>query len=289
MQQLGGNSEYNVVFACESDKKKQQYLSKYVFQDDDRCVFEDICAMGGEQAVCCVHKGPKGEKQECRITMFEDTLTMCICGWSCRDLSKMNKKFTNKANVLSQTGNTSQTTFAGLVDFLANHRPAVWIGENVDEMSKVSSDNRCHMMEKLGDIGYVVDTIVLDSSEFGAATARKRTWIVALQCGVLNLEVVRAREIIKSVIKLVPTLKVAQIPLTNFLLGDSDPYVTEAFEHAQKVHETASSTAASDKWKKDLQDRLQKKGLSWSKCKAPAEIIEGRWYSTLPHRERMVL
>eukprot|EP00959_Pyramimonas_sp_CCMP1952_P322707 6752761-Pyramimonas_sp.AAC.1 len=203
----------------------------------------------------------------------------------------MSKKYTNKSQVLKNAddNSTSHTTFEGLLSFLANHRPATWLGENVDEMDKVTSENRCHMIDKLGEIGYVVDTQVVHSSVHVAATARRRTWIIALQCNVLGLEVDEARSILKDMIKYIPSLQVKQLPLKDFLLNDKDKYVSEAFENAVKVHaqSSAESPASEAKWKNDLTDLLRKKHMSWRKCRAPKAVAEGRWFSTLPARDRM--
>ena len=150
IKQLQVDAEYKTAFACESDKRKQKFLTECMFKDD-RCIFNDICTMGGCTAVCGIHsRSMLGDEQsECPIEVDKDALTICVCGMSCKDLSKMNMKFLNKANVLSGGGGSTQKTFNGLLEFLGAHHPTVWIGENVDDLSKLQSDNRAFMLNEL--------------------------------------------------------------------------------------------------------------------------------------------
>ena len=296
IKQLQVDAEYTTAFACESDKRKQKFLTECMFKDD-RCIFNDICTMGGCTAVCGIHSRPMlgDEQSECPIEVDKNALTMCVCGMSCKDLSSMNMKFPNKANVLSGGGGSTQKTFNGLLEFLGAHHPTVWIGENVDDLSKLQSDNRAFMLNELEKIGYVGETAFLDASKFGAATARKRTWILALHCDKLHIDAGKARSILKKMMLFIGTLRLEAMPLNNFLLKDSEPWAEAVYEHLVQVQSHAPTKGQpqppkkGEKWARDLKKLLKKKGIAWSKCKPPKTVVDGRWYATLPARDRMVL
>ena len=139
---------------------------------------------------------------------------------------------------------------------------------------------RSEPRNRLADLGFVCDTKLVDSSEMGAATARRRTWILALHCDRLQVAVEEGRTIISSCFKYVESLKMKKpLPLNAFLLDDTDPYVEAFFNQQveQKRKDTAvGKDAAGGKWTVSLTKLLAKKGSVLSPPAAQRWVVSVR-------------
>jgi site-specific DNA-cytosine methylase len=145
-----------------------------------------------------------------------------------------------------------------LLSFLNNQGIVFWIGENVDELSKMSSDNRQHLSDALGEIGFVLVTVLAKSNDFGAATARERCWILALHCGRCGLDVDAARELLNKMAADIALLKMSQLPLSDFLLEPTSEYLSSLLSAAavNKSRSVASSTDKESNWLKTVEVAL---------------------------------
>ena len=132
-----------------------------------------------------------------------------ICGWSCKDLSTCSKNFKFRTKVLQSGCGSSGSTFHGLLDVLEGLPDLrVFIGENVKEMTKISSDNRTFMYESLAKHGWVSDIQLLEASEYGACVRRPRAWAIAYNAKRLGIEVPVAHRMVADTFQLVNRLKV---------------------------------------------------------------------------------
>jgi site-specific DNA-cytosine methylase len=106
---------------------------------------------------------------------------LLVAGWSCKDLSRLSKDYAqkNNSNVLEEKRGSSGQTLEGLLQYLRNDAPPVYIGENVDEIIDVFSENRLYLISAMRGAGYVTDVVKVDSSEYGHWTKRVRAYIVA--------------------------------------------------------------------------------------------------------------
>jgi site-specific DNA-cytosine methylase len=106
---------------------------------------------------------------------------LLVAGWSCKDLSRLSKDYAQKknSNVLEEKRGSSGQTLEGLLQYLRNDAPPVYIGENVDEIIDVFSENRLYLISAMRGAGYVTDVVKVDSSEYGHWTKRVRAYIVA--------------------------------------------------------------------------------------------------------------
>ena len=96
VEQLQSGAKYTTVSACEIDARKQKFISEFMFQDSSKCVYTDIANVGNCAAFCSVHG------KTCPIKVPSDKLNICVCGFSCKYLSKLNMKFLKKDAVLSK-------------------------------------------------------------------------------------------------------------------------------------------------------------------------------------------
>ena len=132
-------------------------------------------------ATCRVHDSH--DEPECCMQSSIKQAVINITGFSCKDLSTYKGKTQcPKDQVLRSGQGTSGQTFQALLDHLTQSQCKIWIGENVDELSKMSSDNRLFLMSELNARGWVCDLASLAAGDFGCVADRSRTWILALHC-----------------------------------------------------------------------------------------------------------
>jgi hypothetical protein len=85
---LGVGGTYETAFTCEKDARKQSWLMNMMHGGRDICCFNDICDMGAATAACAKHTS------YCDVP---NDVPLLVCSFSCKDLSKMNNKFTYKS------------------------------------------------------------------------------------------------------------------------------------------------------------------------------------------------
>ena len=78
------SGKYTVVAACESDKKKADFICKVVHKKNCPCIFKDVAACGGEKAACWTHDDVAG----CKVPHAKTGMG----GWSCKGISAANTK-----------------------------------------------------------------------------------------------------------------------------------------------------------------------------------------------------
>ena len=121
------------VFACESDKTKQQWIDHVINAprksrgEDTICIFEDITHMGGGEAYCYAHKCT------CRIPHCN----ILVVSTSCKDLSNLSSNRSNKPVLAGQQspGGSADTFRKGLLPFLDACGPDLVFYENSDHLA----------------------------------------------------------------------------------------------------------------------------------------------------------
>jgi hypothetical protein len=139
---------YVTKAACECETLKQHWIKRIMCDDEDLCIFGRVEGMGGIAAPCSNHD------QDCKIP---DHCHIGICGWSCKDLSMLKKLAAHlRAHALRYGTGTSATTLRGLANFLLNHPVLVYVGENLDELANLDSDNAAFVHEIFSLCGYAI-------------------------------------------------------------------------------------------------------------------------------------
>ena len=129
---------WQTKWACESIPWKRRWIHEFMHGKDDRCIFTDVCSLR-TVAECSVHK------QHCSPVRTH----IAIAGFSCKTLSKANKAYMSgsASTALRDASGTSGETFLGVLNTLEECQPPVWVGENVEDLGLISSDNRQALLE----------------------------------------------------------------------------------------------------------------------------------------------
>jgi site-specific DNA-cytosine methylase len=116
-----------VVHSCENVKFKQKHLQHNVhpnISDATACIFTDLLDLSSGIGECVVHQ----EKCHVKRASF-----IMIIGYSCKQLSCLSGK--PVGSVLTDKTGSSGQTCAAMCEFMAAHRPALGVLENVPEMA----------------------------------------------------------------------------------------------------------------------------------------------------------
>jgi site-specific DNA-cytosine methylase len=271
-QVLGvGRASYATAFSCELDERKALKWIRDVVQQQhgttDQCIFRDVTQLGNECSYCIAHA---------RLCRIPSTCNLAVGSWSCKDYSKLK-------STTSQRGTTS-STLQGILDYLDKQRPLMYVGENLDDI--VKADAVQELRQHFAAIGYAVGCGVLQAHHYGAATTRKRGFVIAMECRVSGLALDDAFDMIKAMFELVDSMRIPPMSLTTVMLPDSHAHVqAELDKRTRAGHVSMSDTL----WQGQLFTLLQSKGLSWSGIEAPQEQQQSPWFATLAEREQMNL
>lgn len=139
---------YRSAFACEKEPWKAAFISSYVHQfllreEDPACVFSNIQDLGASRAHCHTHDKTCTVPGPCT----GHNITLAIAGFSCKDLSKLGRAYSEMKQCLKTGEGSSGQTLAGLLSYLSAHKVGAYLGENVDELEDHNSSNRVHMDE----------------------------------------------------------------------------------------------------------------------------------------------
>lgn len=144
----------------------------------------------------------------------------------------------------------------------------------------------CHGTQAFSQIGWVLVTRKLVHSDYGGWTRRGRVYIIALSPERCNIDAERARLYLRAMANTCEKLSgVEHASVDKFLLRGSHPYVkSELLRRQQDTSEQASEA----KWPSDLAAILEKQGVRFTECDAPAEQ-KTAWYDVMPSRFKLHL
>ena len=135
----------------------------------------------------------------------------------------------------------------------------------------------------MSDMGWVAEIMLLQGTEYGAVTRRKRAWLVCLQCARCGVTPAVGRALLKKIVAMVAQLTLDPLPLECFLLDDDDPYLK------REVQELKCEGRPSDdatRWQGEVVKSLEKRGLSWSDLKLQPSLLESPWIQGLSERSK---
>ena len=248
-----------------------------------RCIIKDIAKMGGCKADCAVH----GEN--CCIP---SDLFAAICGFSCKDFSKLNNRFAgeekaDRSAVLNDASNgTTASTFKGTLAYLSSHQPFIYIGENLEDL--ITPHVRAQLLECFNAIGYVCDVCIIKSHEKGARTTRKRAWIVALCMDACGCSYSQGKALIHEIFSVVELMEVEPVKLDSVLLPHDHPYISGKFYESTKSAKRGEGGGSGD-WRVKLRMALEANGIRWSELQVPEEHRAAQHYDLLCERDRLTL
>ena len=129
--------------------------------DGDFCVYDDIATLASKPR-CVRHKA------SCPLASVTKKCMINVTGWSCKQLSSCNSEVKVKSRVLKDQVGSIGSTFQGIVDTLKQaDGVGFYIGENVNELSKLGSENREHLVDRFSNMGWVLSTTFLQALQYG--------------------------------------------------------------------------------------------------------------------------
>lgn len=270
------------IAACECNPGKQAFIQHVIEgSKGDRCIFKYVHDLKQDAAPCAVHG------QSCTVP---DSARIVVGGWSCKSLSKANKAYQmgQHSSCLRHGTGTSGSTFHDMLAFLDRHETVLcYIGENVDDVLRLESDNRAAIAELFTAMGWCLHVFEVEASSHGLPQWRRRAWIIAVHCGRAGITSKEANDALRKVEATVRRLEVDCVPLEELLLPNDDEYVQAVnarYDAAAAVR--AAAPRDEGKWRADLLTVLREVGYSWRDLKMPAEYEGNPRVHALTERER---
>ena len=132
-------------------------------------------------------------------------------------------------------------------------------------------------------MGWVAEIMLLQGTEYGAVTRRKRAWLVCLQCARCGVTPAVGRALLKKIVAMVAQLTLDPLPLECFLLDDDDPYLKR---EVQELKRDGRPPDDATRWQGEVVKSLEKRGLSWSDLKLQPSLLESPWIQGLSERSK---
>jgi site-specific DNA-cytosine methylase len=214
-----GGFEVQHCFSCEIDKDKQLFLRKNFAFD---ALFNDVCELGDETA----HDELSGQR-----VAVPTGLDIIIAGFSCKDLSGMNRFRKN----LEEMG-TSGTTLQGCLDYILRHRPRIAIFENVKNIALLDSATGLRpvdlVMEALKRLGYRAGWKFLNTRNYYLPQSRARVWMWGYRIG--DAPDPKYRPVVSELAAELVHRDTAQQPASDAASAALNDKVSRTLEHLQR-------------------------------------------------------
>ena len=218
------------IFAAEIHAEKARFIRDVC---GGNVIFKDICDLGNARAV----------------TWFSGmaavvTAHVFIAGFSCRNMSRLNKKRKHSDNYLRDFMGTSGVTFRGVTQYLRAHMPRVAILENV---KGIQGQPLQDAMDCLRELGYMVVVQKLNSLDFCLPQSRPRVWLFCLRRSLAERHPSGLEGVERSFTRWCDLLRSnnGRVPLESLLLSETDPEIV----HSQvAVHKPHRSVRGRQRW-----------------------------------------
>lgn len=276
----------HVAFSCEKVKTKRQFYQGCVMPhlSSHGCMFEEMSSLAEVVAPCAYHG------HDCKV---ESRTDVHVCGFSCKDLSKLNNCWSHeeRQNILEKGLGSTGKTFASLTAYAARCRPRCLILENVDELedSKLEENpNLDFLYTAFSSIGYSVGQKTLKTSSFGLPQARRRVYFVAIHHDSFGLLPARSQALAERIVDLVDTFQTKALQIGDLLVSSTDPVLVE--EMGQLRDKSKIQTTNQDtKWPADHEMLFKSKGLTWKDLQPSPSLLANEWYMNLSRAKKEVL
>lgn len=284
----GIDLRYDLVFSCEKDQKKADFISSIVHEarGQHSCIFVDYGDLAQSRSKCWIHcQDESTPNATCPIVPDDRPLpTIHIAGFSCKDLSKVKSAPQDLLNRALLDNGTTATTLDNLLAHLASWKPACYLGENAEELA-VRAHASYHMFqEMLLKRNYVGDVFLLNASDFGSAARRPRGWIVAFHMDKCGINAEEGRVILSNIHAFVQKMKTGSTDFHDRMLDNTHPLVLQELARRQCSRKEETSG-----WESRFVAHLRKTGTSMSDCYPPALVRASPWYSTIPDRGQQTM
>ena len=275
-----------VGFACEKVKGKQAFIANVVqsrMTGQKSCIFEDMSDLLTGAGMCYHHKG-----ERCEVPSTSDIF---VCGFSCKDFSKLNSSHGSdaRARILTEGIGSSGGTFRALLGHIRRTRPPLTILENVDDLIKdcdgtINPNLEC-LLKSFGEIDYFGTYLTMDTNRYGLPQKRVRAIFVLLDGRYFNITDDQ-HPIFEKIKTSIETLTLDPLPLHDFLLPAGSEYVKRELV---RRHQSCSGGSHEGSWPGFHQEWLKSKGLTRMQVVPGENVVASEWFRILASREREVL
>lgn len=285
-QEQGIELRVFVPLACEIEPNKRQWIQKvqdelHPMFSEGMCVFDDITCLSSGKAWCQRHS------EYCAVKEQFDGL---MCGFSCRDLSRMNPNRAKLASlVFSSSASPGKTndTFTGALEFIGEHNPEFIGLENSDTL-----DDADHaigldiLLQNLAEMGYDVQAFLIDCQEYALPQARKRVFVVGVKRPARRLKIANFSAFFNKYKGLLESFKMEGPDLRHVLLGEDNEFVRKELlaklsKGMPKGWDSSTIDAHRREWSRS--------GMRWQACKASKNDKDSPWFGTLAARKKDTL
>ena len=137
------------------------------------------------------------------------------------------------------------------------------------------------------DRGWRLHIFEIEASQHGLPQWRRRAWIVAVHCGRAGVDPNEAVKALKQVEATVRTLGMERIPLSEFVLSSTDPYIqAPSLDGGATTAGSQGRDSDEDKWRELLLSCVRDAGYSWRNLQLPKEYESNAWVQAMSERER---
>ena len=171
LERLTGISvQYSHPWSCESIAWKREFIRKAWGQ---KTIFKDVGELCNPEAAFDDESGREGDEAMESVLSGE----LFVAGFSCKNMSKLNKDKQDYGNCICEKKGTSGVTFDGVIGHVRSFLPLMVCLENVATMGKA---NIAAVLEALDLAGYLPISLELDSKSYGVPMSRPRVYFLAM-------------------------------------------------------------------------------------------------------------
>ena len=269
-------------FRCEKIGFKRNFARLVLAPDTNHCDYETMEELGTGFSKCDTHE------KLCQVPQNSDIF---VCGFSCKDLSKLFQSNGLKESLLTMQGSTG-TTFRAMMQYVKLRRPKACILENVDSLddddgeSSKQISNIDILYSAFAEQHYALSLRSYNTSDYRLPQRRKRLFIVCVHGPANNLSMEAARRICVDTLKRAVSLDHVCLPLDDFCLPNDHKLVQAELERS-----VAARTGNRDdtNWSVLHNKMWAEAGFSWNQRCPTRELLLNPWFRTLPDREKEVL
>ena len=284
---------FTYSFNCEINEKKREWIKKLhnaLAQNGSAdfvqvaCMFGDVLHLGESEAYCHTHE------KKCVVSSVD----IFMCCTSCKDWSKHNTKKTQ--GLVTQHASTpggSAQTLRGLNAYIAAHRPAIVLFENVDGIDDSKEGFEMSDMDVIcsqwHSSGYETQKVESNASQFGLPAARKRLLAVAVLCHASPSVVFGDRPVDQVFQTLRSLIKVCERTpecATKAILPEGNENVLSELVRRQRY--TASSKRSPYNMKTAM-NTATSWNVPWGTFPPPAALKNSAWFATLTPEQQDAL
>lgn len=247
------------------------------------CVFKEMEVMDMAVAPCYQpsHAHPGQPVSDCPVP---HSAALKYCGFSCQDLSNLSSNRKDAPITFIEGKGKSGKTFAEFMSHLEVHGGQVVVCENLDEISKVTSEVRAHIMREFAQRGWVANVDTVKSKETGAITSRVRAYLIAMRPASFNIDKEAAHTLVNKMFATRKKLKSEPFPPDEVILRATDSYLSSALY----AYEEPAQSKKSD-WKENFERVLSVTSATWSDLAASIKADTTGTYKRLCEREQVTL